>query len=51
MIYIRGADQARRIGDADIRRLVERRYAEVCNGEPYDAEIHGEMIGRRSGNT
>jgi hypothetical protein len=31
--------------------LVEQRFAEVCNGEPYDAEIHGEMIVVEAGDT
>ncbi len=44
MIFIRGADQARRIDDPDIRQLIEQRFAEVCNGEQYDPELHGEMI-------
>lgn len=34
-------DEARRIDDPDIRRLVHQRYAEVCNGEPYERDIHG----------
>ena len=51
MIRIRGPDQARRIDDPDIRRLVQQRYAEVCNGEPYDADIHGEMAVVEPGDT
>ena len=44
MQFIRGPEQARGISDPAIRRLVQERYAEVCNGEPYDADVHGEMI-------
>ena len=44
MLFIRGPDQARRISDPEIRRLVEQRFAEVCNGDPYDRDVHGEMI-------
>ena len=44
MIRIRGPDQVRRIDDPGIRRLVEQRFADVCNGEPYDYDTHGEMI-------
>jgi len=44
MIRIRGPDQARRISDPDVRRLVEERFAQVCNGEPYDSDVHGEMV-------
>ena len=44
MIIIRGPDQTRRIDDPDVRRLVERRFVEVCAGEPYAPEVDGEMI-------
>ncbi len=44
MIRIRGPDQARRIDDPAIRRLVERRFLEICDGELYDAEVHGELV-------
>ena len=51
MIRIRGPDQARRIDDPAIRRLVEQRFIDVCNGELYDPEIHGEMIVAEPGDT
>ena len=51
MIRIRGPDQARRIDDPDIRQLVEQRFHEICNGEPYDREVHGEMIVVEAGDT
>lgn len=51
MVRIRGPDWARRIDDPDIRRLVEKRFMQVCNGEPYDPEIHGEMIVAEPGDT
>ena len=51
MIRIRGPDEARRIRDADIRKFVERRFAEVCNGEAYDPDVHGEMIVVEPGDT
>ena len=44
MIRIRRPDQARLIDDSAIRRLVEQRFIEICNGELYDPEVHGEMI-------
>jgi len=44
MLFIRGPDQLRRIDDPDLRQLVERRCAEICNGEPYDRDVHGDMI-------
>jgi len=43
MIRIRGPDQVRCIDEPDIRQLVGRRFTEVCDGEPYDPEVHGEM--------
>ena len=51
MLLIRGPDQARRISDPDIRRLVEQRFAEVCDGEPYDPDVHGEMMVVEPGDT
>jgi hypothetical protein len=51
MIRIRGPDQTRRIADPDIRNLVEKRLSEICDGEVYDAEIHGEMIIAEFGDT
>ena len=51
MIFIRGPDRVRRIADPDIRRLVEERFDQVLNGEPYDPEIHGEMIVVEPGDT
>ena len=51
MIRIRGPDQVRRIDDLDIRRLVQQRFAEVCNGERYDDEVHGEMLVVEPGDT
>jgi len=44
MIRIRGPDEVRRIDDPDLRQLVERRLAEIRNGEPHDRDAHGEMI-------
>ena len=51
MIFIRGPDQACRIDDPDIRRLVEERFDQVLNGDEYDREIHGEMIVVEPGDT
>jgi hypothetical protein len=51
MIVIRGPDEVSRIVDSDMRRLVDRRFAEVCNGEPYDVDVHGEMIVVEPGDT
>ena len=51
MILIRGPDQVRRIDDPDTRRLVEQRLVEICAGQPYAPEIHGEMIVAQPGDT
>lgn len=51
MIRIRGPDQARRIADPDVRRLVERRFNEICDGEPYQEEVHGTFILVEPGDT
>jgi hypothetical protein len=51
MIRIRGTDQTLQIDDPAIQRLVEKRFYEICNGEAYDAEIHGEIIVAERGDT
>ena len=51
MLVIRGPTDAGRIHDTEIRRLVEERFAQVCAGEPYDPEVHGEMIVVEPGDT
>jgi len=51
VIRIRGPDQTQHIDDACIRELVQRRFTEVCDGEAYDAETHGEMILVERGDT
>jgi hypothetical protein len=51
MIRIRGPDQTQKSYDPAIRRLVERRFAEICDGEAYDAEVHGEIIVAERGDT
>ena len=51
MLFIRGPDEARRIADPGVRRLVEERFAQVLAGEPYDPGIHGEMIVVEAGDT
>ena len=51
MIRIRGPDHVRRIDDPDVRSLVERRFAEICNGEPFQEEIHGRCILVEPGDT
>ena len=51
MLVIRGPTDAGRIHDTEIRRLVEERFAQVCAGEPYDPDVHGEMLVVEPGDT
>ena len=51
MIFIRGPDQASRIEDPDIRRLVSLRMSQLGNGEPYNPQAHGEMYVTENGDT
>jgi hypothetical protein len=51
MLLIRGPDQVRRIDDPDTRRLVEQRLVEICAGQPYAPEVHGDMIVAQPGDT
>ncbi len=51
MLRIRGPAEVGRIDDPVLRRLVEERYAQVCGGEPYDPDQHGEMIVAEPGDT
>src|SRR5205085_2069226 len=44
MVILRTPDQAARITDENIRRLVELRFAQICAGEPHDPERHGYMV-------
>lgn len=44
MLVLRNPESASRIADAGIRRLVEQRFSQVCNGEAYDYDLHGYMI-------
>lgn len=51
MIFMRCPDAARRIGDPEIRRFVEQRFAKIDNGCPYDSEIQDETIVVEPGDT
>ena len=44
MIILRGPEQAPRIADPVIRQLVEQRFAQICDGEAYDYDLHGYLI-------
>ena len=51
MLVIRGPAEADRVADPEMRRLVEERFAQVCAGEPYDPDVHGEMVVVEPGDT
>ena len=51
MLILRGPEQAPRIADPGIRQLIEERFAQICNGEPYDYDLHGYMIVVEAGDT
>ena len=44
MLVLRSPDEAARIADPEIRKLVQLRFAQVCAGEPYDPDRHGYML-------
>lgn len=49
VLILRGPELARRIADSGIRQLIEERFAQICNGEAYDYDLHGYMIVVESG--
>lgn len=51
MLVLRSPELANRIADAGIRRLVEQRFSQICNGEAYDYDLHGYMIVVEPGDT
>ena len=51
VLVLRSPEQASRIADPAIRRLVETRFIQVCAGEPYDSEQHGYMLVVEPGDT
>jgi hypothetical protein len=44
MIRIRGPTDLSSIADPELRNLVQLRLAQLSDGEPYDRDVHGEMI-------
>ena len=51
MLTIRDPTDIPSIPDPAVRRLVQRRWSEVINGQPYDIGPHGEMIVVEPGDT
>ena len=44
MLVLRDPSVASDITDNDIRELVEQRFEDICDGEEYEADLHGFMI-------
>ena len=44
MLVLRDPSIASSIADNGIRELVEQRFKDVCDGEEYEADLHGFMI-------
>ena len=51
MLTIRDPTDSDRIGDPSIRSLVQKRLAEVLDGEPYQHDVRGEFIVAEPGDT
>jgi hypothetical protein len=51
MLILRDPADASRIADPDIRSLVELRFAQIGQDEPFDADQHGYMIVVEPGDT
>ena len=44
MLVLRDPEATRRIAAPELRRLVEQRFLDICDGEPYEPDLHGYMI-------
>ena len=51
MLVLHSPGEVSRIADAEIRSLVELRFAQIAAGEAYDLDRHGYMIVVEPGNT
>ena len=51
MLVLRDPALTKRIADPDLRRLVELRFAQICDGEPYDGDRHGYLVVAEPGDT
>ena len=51
MLVLRDPTAIGRIANPDIRQLVALRFAQVCEGQPYDEHVHGYMIVVEPGDT
>ena len=44
MLVLRDPSVASGIADNDLRELVEQRFEDVCDGEDFDPDLHGQFI-------
>lgn len=44
MLVLRDPLTVSAIADADLRRVLEKRFTDICCGEDYDEDLHGFMI-------
>ena len=44
MLVLRDPEATRSIAAPEIRRIVEQRFLDICDGEPYEPDLHGYMI-------
>ena len=51
MLVLRDPSVASSIADNDIRELVEQRFEDICDGEEYEADLHGFMIVLEAGDS
>ena len=51
MLVLRSPEHAFRVADPLIRRLVELRFSQITEGEPYECDRHGYMVVVEPGDT
>lgn len=44
MLTLRDPTSANRVSDPSVRRLVQRWFNDICDGEDYDVDMHGFVI-------
>ena len=44
MLIVTSPQVALCIEDPDVRRLVQTRFHQITNGDPYDVDVHGELV-------
>lgn len=51
MLVLRSPADARLVADAELRALVESRFAQVCAGEGHEPDVHGYFVVAEPGDT